>query len=308
MVSWCSERCLLNNMVNRKLNQSRVQINIAMLSCHFGALHFGARKFDACQFGAFHFGARNFDACQFGAFHFGARNFDACQFGAFQFDVVPVRRVSLWRDASLARFTLTWSQFGAFHFDACQFGAFQFDVVPVRRVSLWRVPVWRISIWRGPSSARFTLARCQFGAFHFGAFPIFVPTYADPVSAKYSFARTIFRISAEKSCLCLFARMFPFCEEVFSTPVWRVSLFACARSVSICAHVSFLRRSVFYPSFGTYLVLRLCWSSVRVWRVARVAYKFDGMFPFCEEVGFFMRVSLFCVFFLCVSCILLKCD
>ena len=62
-------------MVNRKLNQSRVQINIAMLSCHFGALHFGARKFDACQFGAFHF--------------------DACQFGAFHFDVVPVRRVSL---------------------------------------------------------------------------------------------------------------------------------------------------------------------------------------------------------------------
>ena len=42
---------------------------------------------------------------QFGAFHFGARQFDACQFGAFHFDAVPVRRVSVWRDASLARFT-----------------------------------------------------------------------------------------------------------------------------------------------------------------------------------------------------------
>ena len=44
--------------------------------------------------------------CQFGAFLFGARQFDACQFGAFHFDAVPVRRVSVWRDASLARFTL----------------------------------------------------------------------------------------------------------------------------------------------------------------------------------------------------------
>ena len=43
---------------------------------------------------------------QFGAFHFGARQFDACQFGALHFDAVPVRRVSVWRDASLACFTL----------------------------------------------------------------------------------------------------------------------------------------------------------------------------------------------------------
>ena len=43
---------------------------------------------------------------QFGAFPFGARQFDACQFGAFHFDAVPVRRVSLWRNASLARFTV----------------------------------------------------------------------------------------------------------------------------------------------------------------------------------------------------------
>ena len=116
--------------------------------------------------------------CQFGAFLFGARQFDACQFGVLHFDAVPVRRVSVWRDASLAR--------------------------------------------------------CQFGAFHFGAFPICVPN----------------------------------CTEVFSMWVWR-----------------------------------LCWSSMRVWCVARAAYTFVGMFSFCEEV-FFMRVSIFCVFFLCVSCII----
>ena len=96
------------------------------------------------------------------------------------------------------------------------------------------------------SLARFTSTRFQFSAFHFSAMPVWRVSlwrvshfcaYADPVSAKASFARTIFLISAEKSCLCLFARRFPFCEEVFSTPVSHVSLFACARSVSICAHV-----------------------------------------------------------------------
>ena len=116
---------------------------------------------------------------QFGAFHFGARQFDAFQFGAFHFDAVPVRPVSLWRDASLARFTL---------------------------------------------------ARFQF--------------------------------------LCLTAQK--------------------------CV----LRQ------FGTYLVLRLCWSSMRVWRVARVAYKFVGMFPFCEEEFFMLARISFCVFFLCLSCII----
>ena len=43
---------------------------------------------------------------QFGAFLFGARQFDVCQFGALHFDAVPLRGVSVWRDASLARFTL----------------------------------------------------------------------------------------------------------------------------------------------------------------------------------------------------------
>ena len=43
-----------------------------------------------------HIGAFCFDACQFGAFHFGD----------FHFDAVPVRRVSLWRASTSARFSL----------------------------------------------------------------------------------------------------------------------------------------------------------------------------------------------------------
>ena len=78
---------------------------------HFGARQFGAFHFGARQFGAFHFGARQFGAFhfgarQFGTFHFGARQFDAYQFGACHFDAIPVQRVSLWRYACLARFTL----------------------------------------------------------------------------------------------------------------------------------------------------------------------------------------------------------
>ena len=61
----------------------------------------------------FWFRCSSWVSSQFGAFHFGARQFDACQFGAFHFDAVPVWRVSVWRDASLAR-----CQFGAFHFGA----------------------------------------------------------------------------------------------------------------------------------------------------------------------------------------------
>ena len=44
---------------------------------------------------------------QFGAFLYGVCHFGACQFGTSQYDAIPVRRVSLWRDASLARVTLT---------------------------------------------------------------------------------------------------------------------------------------------------------------------------------------------------------
>ena len=67
---------------------------------------------------------------QFGAFLYGA-----CQFGASQYDAIPVRRVSLWRDASLARVTLTRFSFmrlysvcnfvsaccGAYYFGPCLF-------------------------------------------------------------------------------------------------------------------------------------------------------------------------------------------
>ena len=58
----------------------------------------------------------------------------------------------------------------------------------------------------------------------------------DPVSANASFARTVsflrrnaFYASLARISFCvayLFALMFPICEEVFSTPVWRVSRFA----------------------------------------------------------------------------------
>ena len=66
---------------------------------------------------------------QFGAFHFGARQFDACQFGSFHFDAVPVRRVSLWRDASLARFPLARFPFWCLTAQKCflrQFGTISF--------------------------------------------------------------------------------------------------------------------------------------------------------------------------------------
>ena len=45
--------------------------------------------------------------CQFGAFLYGAWQLGACQFGASQYDAIPVRRVSIWRDASLTRVTPT---------------------------------------------------------------------------------------------------------------------------------------------------------------------------------------------------------
>ena len=114
-------------------------------------------------------------------------------------------------------------------------------VIPHWRVLLWRASVWRVSLWRlpfwrGSSSARFSLARFHFGAFLFGALPNFVRTYDDPVSANASFARTVsflrrnaFYASLARISFCvayLFVLMFPICEEVFSTPVWRISRFA----------------------------------------------------------------------------------
>ena len=155
-------------MVNRKLNQSRVQINIAMLSC------------------------------QFGAFQFGRRKFDACQFGTFQFDAVPVRCVSLWRDASLARFTLP--------------------------------------------------------RFPFLCLPTLIRFLRRPVS------RGLYFVFLQRRVVCVYLR-------------------ACFLSAKKC----FLR------PFGAYLFLR-----------ARVPYLFALMFPFCEEVFFYARISFLRIFPLCV--------
>ena len=176
-------------MVNRKLNQSRVQINIAMLSC------------------------------QFGTFHFDARKFDACQFGAFQFDAVPVlARFTLAR-CSLARFTLARFSF------LCLPTLIQFLRRPVSR-GLYFVFLQRRVVCVYLRSCFLSAKKC----------------FLRPFGA-YLFLRALVAY--------LFALMFPFCEEVFSTPVLALSRFApmlieCAsmacstRSISICGHVSFL--------------------------------------------------------------------
>ena len=70
-----------------------------------------------------------------------------------------------------------------------QFGAFLFGALPLRRVSLWRAS----------TSARFSLAR----------FPILY----DPTMIRY------LRTPVSRG-------LFPFCEEMLSTLVWRISLFA----------------------------------------------------------------------------------
>ena len=44
--------------------------------------------------------------CHIGAFCFDARQVGAFHFGDFHFAAVPVRRVSLWRASSSARFSL----------------------------------------------------------------------------------------------------------------------------------------------------------------------------------------------------------
>ena len=84
-----------------------------------------------------------------------------------------------------------------------------------------------------------------------------VSLWRGPSSARFTLARCQFGAFHFGA----FPIFLPNCTEVFSTPVWH------------------------------YLVLRLCWSSMRVWPVARVAYTFVGMFPFCEEV-FYMRARI----------------
>ena len=169
---------------------------------------------------------------------------------------------------------------GAFCFDARQFGAFHFgdfhfDAVPVRRVSLWRTS----------TSARFSLAR----------FPILY----EPTMIRY------LRTPVSRG---LFVCMFPFRGEELSTSFcahvsFRSSvvsiLRACflsakkcfgaylfLRSVSICAHVSYRSaKKCFLCQFDAFLVLRLCWSNMRVWHsvwcffYARIS--FLRIFPLC---------------------------
>ena len=149
----------------------------------------------------------------------------------------------------------------SFHIGTFHFGDFHFDAILVRRVSLWRAS----------TSARFSLARFHFGAFLFGAFPNFVRTYDDPVGPicerqfRADYLCACF-LSTLKSCQPLFAReAYLFCAHVsFRSSVVSI-LRACflsancflrqfgaylfLRSVSICAHVSYLRRSVFYASW-----------------------------------------------------------
>ena len=115
-------------------------------------------------------------------------------------------------------------QFGAFHF-----GDFHFDAVPVRRVSLWRAS----------TSACFSLARFHFGAFLFGALPL----------RRVS----LWRVSQ----FCTNLRWSGICERQFRADCFlsakkcflrQFGAYLFLRSVSICAHVSYLRRSVFYAS------------------------------------------------------------
>ena len=104
---------------------------------------------------------------------------------------------------SLERFTLATSILTRF-----QFGAFLFDALPLRRISLWRAS----------TSARYSLAR----------FPIlYEPTMIrylrTPVSrGLFPFCEEMLSTPVWHVSLCvayLFALMFPICEEVFSTPV-----------------------------------------------------------------------------------------
>ena len=81
---------LLSTFVNSELTSFVNNINHL---CRYRRGHY------FCQQGPTTFVDATMVSSQFGAFHFGAR-----QFGAFHVDAVPVRRVSLWRDASLARF------------------------------------------------------------------------------------------------------------------------------------------------------------------------------------------------------------
>ena len=167
------------------------------------------------------------------------------------------------------------------------------------RALVWRVSLWRLSFWRDSSSARFSLARFHFGAFLFGALPLRrvslwrVSQFC--TNLRWSgICERQFRadylcacfLSAEKSCLPLFARVaYLFCAHVS----FRSSVVSILRSCFLSAKKCFLRQ------LDAFLVLRLCWSNMRVWRVVA------PMFPFCEIVFFYARISFLRIFPLCVA-------
>ena len=122
---------------------------------------------------------------------------------------------------------------------SCQFGTFPFGAFHNDAM-----PVWRVSLWHDASLARVTLARFPFVCLCWSS------KVWNLVSAKASLARTAVARVAN-----LFVRMFPFYEEALSTPVcnFHSAKASLARSVSICVHVSFLRRSVVYASFFAHI-------------------------------------------------------
>ena len=175
---------------------------------------------------------------------------------------VSLWRLSFWRDSSSARFSLA-----RFHF-----GAFLFGALPLRRVSLWRVSQFCTNLrWSGicepqfradylcacflsaekscqPLFARVAYLFCAHVSFRSSVVSILRACF---LSAKNCFLRQLASISF---CVTyLFALMFPICEEVFSTPVGRVSRFApmlieyASMACSMrSTYVSLLRNSVLY--------------------------------------------------------------
>ena len=73
----------------------------------------------------------------------------------------------------------------------------------------------------------FSLVRCQFSACHYGTFC----SYVDPVC---NFLVTY-----------LFLRMFPFCEEVLSAPVWCIPLWRVSLSCVFFLSVSYCLLHIF---------------------------------------------------------------
>ena len=142
------------------------------------------------------------------------------------------------------------------HITRAKDGVIQLWRVLLWRALVWRVSLWRVSLWRDSSSASFSLARFQFGAFLFGALPcrrvsLWRVSHFCAKLRWSSICERRFRadylcacfLSAEKSCLPLFARVaYLLCAHVsFRSSVGLSILRACFLSAMKC----FLRQ------FGT---------------------------------------------------------